>query len=68
MITNFLKEFVVKNIIFFFYLQYMSLILVHSNEHQIIAEKSRTEEQNNRLPEVIITEIKQAETFYPAEE
>lgn len=46
----------------------MSLILAHSNEHQVIAEKSRTEEQTKRVPEVIITEIRSAGTFYPAEE
>lgn len=46
----------------------MSLILAHSNEHQVIAEKSRTEEQTKRVPEVIITEIRAAGTFYPAEE
>lgn len=49
-------------------LQYMSLILVHSNEHRTIAEKSRTEEQTKRVPEVIITEIQEAGIFYPAEE
>lgn len=46
----------------------MSLILTHSNEHRVIAEKSRIEEQEKRVPEVIITDIKSAEMFYPAEE
>lgn len=48
--------------------QYMSLILAHSNEQKVIAEKSRTEEQTKRIPEVIITEIQDAGIFYPAED
>lgn len=48
--------------------QYMSLILYHSTEQQIIAEKSRIDIQTERTPEVIITEIIPAGPFYPAEE
>lgn len=48
--------------------QYMSLILFHSPEQKVIAEQSREEEQVNRAPEVIITELAPASTFYPAED
>lgn len=46
----------------------MSLILTHSDEQRDIATKSRDDEQIKRAPEVIITEIKEAREFYPAEE
>lgn len=46
----------------------MSLILSHSAEQREIADKSRKEEQVKRTPEVIITEIADAEEFWPAEE
>lgn len=46
----------------------MSLILTHSTEQREIADKSRKEEQVKRAPEVIITEIADAEEFYSAEE
>lgn len=46
----------------------MSLILTHSAEQQEIANKSRDDEQVKRAPEVIITDIADAQEFYPAEE
>lgn len=48
--------------------QYMSLILCHNEEQRRISEQSRAEEQIKRAPELIITEIATAGTFYPAEE
>lgn len=48
--------------------QYMSLILYHNDTQKEIAEESIKEERVNRAPEVIITELAQAQTFYPAEE
>lgn len=45
----------------------MSLILTHSTDQREFAKKNRTEEQAQRLPEIIITEIREAGTFYPAE-
>lgn len=50
--------------------QYMSLILAHGQEQRILAEKSRSEEAKNRLPEIVITEIMNADdtVFYAAEE
>lgn len=46
----------------------MSLILYHSDEQKQIAAESMIEERTNRAPEVIITELAAAATFYPAEE
>ncbi|EDS26383.1 peptide methionine sulfoxide reductase msrA [Culex quinquefasciatus] len=48
--------------------QYMSLILCHNEEQRRISEQSRAEEQIKRAPELIITEIATAGTFYPAED
>ena len=46
----------------------MSLILFHNEEQEKIAEASRNEEIEARKSEKIITEIRKAGTFYPAEE
>lgn len=46
----------------------MSLILFHNEEQQKIAEASREEEIAARKGETIITVIRKADTFYPAEE
>lgn len=48
--------------------QYMSLILTHSPAQALVAEKSRAAETRSRLPEVVITEIHEAGTFFAAEE
>lgn len=48
--------------------QYCSLILYHTEEQRIIAEKSLAEEQQERSSEQITTQIVKATTFYPAEE
>lgn len=47
--------------------QYCSLILYHNMEQKTIAEKS-LEEQRPKQSEAVITLIKPAGTFYPAEE
>lgn len=46
----------------------MSLVLYHSDEQKQKAEQSREQEQVKRNPEVITTEIRKADIFYPAEE
>lgn len=46
----------------------MSLILYHSDEQKRVATESMTEERTNRAPDIIITELAAAGTFYPAEE
>lgn len=46
----------------------MSLILFHNDEQRKIAEASREEEVEARKSEKIITVIRKADTFYPAEE
>lgn len=46
----------------------MSLILYHTDEEKKIAEESRDHEAKVRAPEKIITEIRKAGEFYPAEE
>lgn len=48
--------------------QYCSLILYHTEEQRLIAEKSLLEEQEKRSNEEITTKIVKATTFYPAEE
>lgn len=48
--------------------QYMSLIFYHNEEQKRIALESLEEEKIKRSPEIIITEIKKAGPFYPAEE
>lgn len=48
--------------------QYSSFIWFHSAEQKNIAVDSMAEERIKRAPEVIITEIAPASTFYPAEE
>lgn len=48
--------------------QYCSLILYHTEEQRIVAEKSLAEEQQERSSEQITTQIVKATTFYPAEE
>lgn len=48
--------------------QYSSLILYHNDQQKSLALKSINEEKIKRSPEVIITEIKKAGPFYPAEE
>lgn len=48
--------------------QYMSLILYHNDQQKSFALESIKEEKIIRSPEVIITEIKKAGPFYPAEE
>lgn len=48
--------------------QYSSLILYHTEEQKRLAIDSMAEERVKRAPEVIITEIAAASTFYPAEE
>lgn len=46
----------------------MSLILYHNEEQQRIAQESLAEETIRRKPEQLITEIRPAGIFYPAEE
>lgn len=53
--------------IVFINLQYTSLILYHDEEQRSLAEKSRAHEQRQR-GEQFVTEIKEFEKFYPAEE
>lgn len=48
--------------------QYASLILYHDDEQKQIAEASKLEEQERRVPEVITTNIAPKENFYAAEE
>lgn len=48
--------------------QYRSLILYHTDEQRVIAEKSAMEEEEKRPNEEITTKIMPAGTFYPAEE
>ncbi|XP_030571004.1 peptide methionine sulfoxide reductase isoform X5 [Drosophila novamexicana] len=48
--------------------QYASLILYHDDEQKQIAEASKLEEQERRVPEVITTNIAPKENFYAAED
>lgn len=48
--------------------QYMSLILYHNEKQKTEALESLKEEKIRRAPEILITEIAAAGTFYPAEE
>jgi peptide-methionine (S)-S-oxide reductase len=49
--------------------QYRSVIFYHNEEQRKIAEKSKQEIQSSgKFRKSIVTEIKKAETFYPAEE
>lgn len=50
-----------------FLFQYASLILYHDEEQKIVGEKSRDHEQRERR-EVLTTDIREFEKFYPAEE
>lgn len=45
----------------------MSLILYHDEEQRLLAEKSREQEQRKRT-DMILTEVRKFEKFYPAEE
>lgn len=45
----------------------MSLVLYHDEEQKLLAEKSREQEQRKRT-NLILTEIRKFEKFYPAEE
>lgn len=47
--------------------QYMSLILYHDEEQKLLAEKSREQEQRKRT-DMIFTEVRKFERFYPAED
>ncbi|XP_076244505.1 methionine sulfoxide reductase A isoform X2 [Calliopsis andreniformis] len=47
--------------------QYMSLILYHDEEQKLLAEKSREQEQRKRT-DLVLTEIRKFEKFYPAED
>nr|XP_034173566.1 peptide methionine sulfoxide reductase isoform X2 [Osmia lignaria] len=47
--------------------QYMSLILYHDEEQRLLAEKSREQEQRKRT-DMILTEVRKFEKFYPAED
>lgn len=47
--------------------QYASLILYHNDEQKEIAEASKLEEQERRLPEIITTDIAPKLNFFPAE-
>ncbi|XP_030243423.1 peptide methionine sulfoxide reductase isoform X2 [Drosophila navojoa] len=47
--------------------QYASLILYHDDEQKEIAEASKLEEQERRLPEIITTDIAPKLNFFPAE-
>ena len=49
--------------------QYRSAIFYHTEEQRQIAEASKRElEASGRLPKPVVTEIRPASTFYPAEE
>lgn len=48
--------------------QYSSLILYHNDAQKQAAIKSREEEKVIRVPEIIITEIAEADRFHSAEE
>lgn len=48
--------------------QYRSAIFYHDDEQRIEAEASLQEEQTKHAPRKIVTEIKPAGTFYPAED
>ena len=48
--------------------QYMSVIFYHNDLQKEISEKSKITEIEKRKPELITTEIREATTFYPAEE
>lgn len=45
----------------------MSLILYHDEEQKLLAEKSREKEQHKRT-DLVLTEVRKFEKFYPAEE
>ncbi|XP_076636601.1 methionine sulfoxide reductase A isoform X2 [Colletes latitarsis] len=47
--------------------QYMSLILYHDEEQKLLAEKSRERQQRKRS-DLVLTEIRRFEKFYPAED
>lgn len=48
--------------------QYRSAIFTHSDQQHASATKSKTELENSKqFPRPIVTEIKSAKTFYPAE-
>ncbi|XP_076668324.1 methionine sulfoxide reductase A isoform X2 [Andrena cerasifolii] len=46
--------------------QYMSLVLYHDEEQKLLAEKSCEQEQRKRT-DLVLTEIRKFERFYPAE-
>lgn len=48
--------------------QYMSIIFYHNEEQHLKAKTSKAKEQLKRNPEIITTEIREAVTFFPAEE
>ena len=49
--------------------QYRSVVFYHNEEQRKIAEKSKKDLQSlKKFRKTIVTEIKKAETFYPAEE
>lgn len=45
----------------------MSLILYHDEEQKLLADKSR-ERQQRKCTDLILTEVRRFEKFYPAEE